>query len=296
MSSIAVVAHRGKSVGGGLEQLREVLARAGHADPLWYEVPKSRKAPKKVAKAIAKGADLIIVWGGDGTVQRCIDAVVGAGAGGDVTLGIVPAGTANLLAANLSLPTDVEAAVCVALGGTSRALDVGVVQGEHFSVMAGTGFDALMIRDADKGMKDRLGRVAYIWTGARNLRHSSAMATVTVDGDPWFEGMASCVLAANVGTILGGIEAFPEAEPDDGMLEVGVVRARTRWQWIRVMGRTVFGRAARSPLVETTRGADIGINLDRKLPYELDGGDRDSTDELHIAVKPKAVRIAVPAP
>jgi len=296
MSSLAVVAHRGKSVGGGLAELREVLARAGHPDPLWYEVPKSRKAPKAVAKAIEKGADLIVVWGGDGTVQRCVDAVVDAGAGRHVQLAIVPAGTANLLAANLSLPDDIEGAVRVALAGTSRSLDVGTVEGEGFVVMAGTGFDALMIRDADRGTKDRLGRLAYVWTGAKNLRNSEVPVRVTVDGERWFEGTASCVLAANVGTVLGGIEAFPQAEPDDGMLEVGLVRARTRWQWMRVLARTVLGQAARSPLVEVTRGSEIRIELDKKMPYQLDGGDRDPTDELRIEVKPRAVRIAVPSP
>src|SRR5207248_4582734 len=76
---VAVVAHTGKSLGGGLGELREVLAREGVAEPLWYEMRKSRKAPKCARKALAHGAEMIFVWGGDGTVQRCIDAVAGTG-------------------------------------------------------------------------------------------------------------------------------------------------------------------------------------------------------------------------
>jgi diacylglycerol kinase family enzyme len=97
MPTIAVVAHTRKSLGGGLTELGEALAQEGVTDPLWYEVKKSRKAPRYARKAQAEGAEVIFVWGGDGTVQRCIDAVAGTGA----VLAILPAGTANLLAANL---------------------------------------------------------------------------------------------------------------------------------------------------------------------------------------------------
>ena len=88
--------------------------RAGVADPLWYEVPKSRKAPKQVKRALAEGAELVLAWGGDGTVQRCIDVLAGTG----TPLAIIPAG-ANLLATNLGIPGDIEEAV-VALARRDR--------------------------------------------------------------------------------------------------------------------------------------------------------------------------------
>jgi diacylglycerol kinase (ATP) len=97
MPSIAVVAHSRKSLGGGLPELRRVLAAEGVTDPLWYEVTKSRHAARYARRAVARGAELIFVWGGDGTVQRCIDAVAGT----DSAVAILPAGTANLLAMNL---------------------------------------------------------------------------------------------------------------------------------------------------------------------------------------------------
>ena len=78
MSTVAVVAHARKSLGGGLPELREVLAREGFGEPLWYEVTKSRKAPKRARRALAEGAELILVWGGDGMVQRCVDASKGS--------------------------------------------------------------------------------------------------------------------------------------------------------------------------------------------------------------------------
>ncbi len=140
-AQIAVVAHARKSLGGGLPELREILAREGITDPIWHEVPKSRKAPKRARRAYEDGASLIFVWGGDGTVQRCIDALAGTGA----VLAILPAGTANLLAANLGVPGDLHEAVQTGLHGRRRQLDTGTVNGEHFAVMAGAGFDARMI-------------------------------------------------------------------------------------------------------------------------------------------------------
>ena len=70
MSIVAVVAHTGKSIGGGLPELRRVLAREGISDPLWYEVSKSKQAPKQVRRALARGADVIFAWGGDGLAQQ----------------------------------------------------------------------------------------------------------------------------------------------------------------------------------------------------------------------------------
>ena len=139
MTSVAVVAHARKKLGGGLTELRSVLADAGIDDPLWFEVPKSKYAPKCVRTAIDEGADLLFVWGGDGMVQRCIDAVGTE----PVVLAILPAGTGNLLAHNLGIPIDLEQAVEVGLHGARRTIDVGRVNGERFAVMAGTGLDAL---------------------------------------------------------------------------------------------------------------------------------------------------------
>ena len=152
MSRVAVVAHSGKSLGGGLPELREVLAREGVTDPLWHEVTKSRKAPKRARRALRDGAEVIFVWGGDGMVQRCVDALAGTQA----VVAILPAGTANLLASNLGIPADLAEAVWVGLHGDRRPLDTGSVNGEHFAVMAGAGFDASMIKRADRGMKDRM--------------------------------------------------------------------------------------------------------------------------------------------
>jgi YegS/Rv2252/BmrU family lipid kinase len=290
MTSVAVVAHTGKQLGGGLDELREVLAQSGVPDPLWFEVPKSKKAPKQVRRALKQGVDLVFVWGGDGMVQRGIDVLAGT----DAAIAILPAGTANLLATNLGVPKDLVAAVQVGLHGARKKIDVGVVNDEHFAVMAGAGFDALMIRDADRGLKDRAGRLAYVFSGAKNLRASRTRLRVRVDGEPWFDGQASCVLVGNVGKILGGVTAFENARPDDGRLELGVVTADGIWQWTRALARTASGHADRSPFVQTVSGRRFDIRMRDAVPYELDGGDRPAVKRLKVTVDPGAITVCVP--
>ena len=113
---VAVIAHRGKSLGGGLPALRQLLAEAGVDDLLWHEVDKSRKSPTRLCAALKAGAELVFVWGGDGMVQRCADGLAGRA----VPMAVLPAGTANLFAANLGIPDDLERAVAVGLHGQRR--------------------------------------------------------------------------------------------------------------------------------------------------------------------------------
>jgi YegS/Rv2252/BmrU family lipid kinase len=289
---VAVVAHQKKSLGGGLDELRKHLADEGHDDPLWYEVPKSRKAGKQVKRAVKDGATLVFVWGGDGMVQRCVDAL----AGSHVEVAVVPAGTANLFAANLGVPTDLAEAVRIGLYGERRRYDLGRLNGEHFAVMAGVGFDAKMIRDADRSLKDRVGRLAYVWTGVRQLNDDAVRVRIRVDGEDWFDGRAGCVLFGNVGTITGGIPAFPDARPDDGWLEVGVATAQGALQWARTLARMATGDAERSPFVKTTRGRKVSVRLGAPTVYELDGGARGTVTRLKARAVPDAITVCVPAP
>jgi YegS/Rv2252/BmrU family lipid kinase len=293
VTKIAVVANAGKSVGGGLPELRRELERNGVYEPLWIEVPKSKYAPPQVKRAIEEeGAELLFLWGGDGLVQRAIDAL--ANSGSEIPLAIVPAGTANLLATNLGIPQDIEQAVAVGLHGERRKLDVARLNGEHFAVMAGAGFDAAMIAQADGTLKDRFGRLAYVWTGSRSLRAKPFKAKIDVDGVPWYRGDASCILIGNVGRLFGGIEVFEDARPDDGRVEVGVVNAEGVSDWVRTLARTAVGQAERSPLVQSTSATKIRVNLDRKVLYEMDGGDRSKVKSFKVKVLPGAITVCVP--
>jgi diacylglycerol kinase (ATP) len=294
---VAVLAHRKKKLhGAGLDALRETLAAAGVEDPLWYEVNKSRQAPKRARAALDAGADLVLVWGGDGMTQRSVDALAGSG----VPVGLLPAGTANLLASNLGIPDRLGPAVQTALHGDRRALDLGVLTAgdgpEHFAVMAGAGFDAELVGGADRRAKARLGKLAYFRSGLSGIRGPVVDARVKVDGKPWYEGPASCVLLGNVGRITGGVPAFDDADPADGLLEVGVTTASGVLQWARTLGRMTFGRSERSPFIRITRARKVSVKLGRALPVELDGGARGGVRSFKARVAPGALIVCVPRP
>jgi diacylglycerol kinase (ATP) len=290
MTTVAVLAHAGKTLGGGLPELRRLLADEGITDPLWFEVGKSKEASRFARRARKQGAGLVFVWGGDGMVQRCVDEL----AGSDTPIAVVPAGTANLLATNLGIPADLPSAVRIGLYGGRRDLDVGNVNGERFAVMAGVGFDALMIRDAGKSLKDKVGQLAYVWTGAKHLRETSMHARIRIDGAKWFKGAASCVLVGNVGRVIGDLPVFEGAQPDDGRLDVGLVTARGLVEWARTAGRLVAGQPDASPFVQTITARRVDVRLEDEMSYELDGGDRPPTKRLKIEAEPGAITICVP--
>jgi YegS/Rv2252/BmrU family lipid kinase len=295
VSGVAVVAHSGKSLDGGLPALRKVLEREGVLDPFWFEVDKSKRAPACVQEALDRGADIVIVWGGDGMVQRSVHAMSQVARKARVPIAIVPAGTANVLASNLGIPRDLDAAVDIALHGDRRPLDVGQLNGERFAVMGGAGLDAQMIEHADGTWKRRLGRASYVVAAARHVRLPRFGVCIEVDGRTWFEGKAGCVLLGNVGRVLGGIRVFPDARPDDGRLDVGVVTAKGLAQWARALARAVTGDPTRSPFVWETRGRKVRVELDRKIRYEIDGGARGRTRVLRARVRRHAVEVCVPA-
>lgn len=290
---VAVVAHTGKMLGGGLPELRRVLAEFGVREPMWAEVAKSRKAPKRVRSALKDGAELVLVWGGDGMVQQCVSVLAGT----NVPLGILPAGTANLLATNLGVPIDIAEAVKTALHGVRLQLDVAAMNGEPFTVMGGAGFDGMMIADVDGTAKERFGRVAYVRSSIKAMSAPRTSAKIRIDGASWFDGPASCVLVANVGTLIGGLELFETASPTDGLLDVGVVVAKGPLQWARVLGRIVSHTDPdASPLVQSTMATKIDVRFAHKVRYEIDGSARGKTRHLKIHIRPGALTVCVPQP
>ena len=174
-------------------------------------------------------------------------------------------------------------------------MDVATVNGEHFAVMSGVGFDAQMIDGADSAAKEKLGKLAYVRTGVDAMRAAPVKVRIKVDGTKWFKGDASCLLVGNVGTASGGLVVFNDAELDDGVLEVGVVTADGTAQWLRVLGQAARKQADRSPFVQTTRGKKVDVRLAKKSLYELDGGSRSKVKRLRFCVKHHALNVRVPA-
>ncbi len=290
MSSIAVVANRKKLTAAVARDVRAALGRVGHADAAWIDVRRASAATPAAAKAVKNGADTVIACGGDGTVRAVAEALAGTGA----ALAVMPTGTANLFAGALRLPRQADQLMDLIIDGHRRTIDTGRCKGMTFNVMAGAGLDAALISAADRH-KERLGTFAYLRAGAREARHSTAIdTTVEVDGTVLYDGPSSCVLVGNLGKLTGGLVAFPDASPHDGMLDVGVLSATGTKQWASLMLSVARRRQHASPYACMGRGAEITVRLADRQPFELDGGAKGRARRLRFRVEPSSLVVCAP--
>ncbi|MET0740840.1 MAG: diacylglycerol kinase family protein [Candidatus Nanopelagicales bacterium] len=242
------------------------------------------------SRALSDGARVVVAVGGDGTVRACLDALVGT----EAALAIVPTGTGNLLARNLDLPDDPARALGLVISGARRTMDVGRANGEAFAVMAGSGLDALMIRDANATVKEHFGPVAYALSAVRHLRSDLVETRVRVDGEVVLDARTAMVLIGNCGRLQAGVQVFPEARPDDGRLDVAALSPRSVLDWLRVGTAVLRRRPAPDRLVRRFSGKRIDVLTRRPRAWELDGEDRPPTELLRCEVVAGALLVCGP--
>jgi YegS/Rv2252/BmrU family lipid kinase len=279
----------GGDTSGRKRDTQQALEAAG-PDVLWLETTPEDPGQGLTAKAVAEGVDLVMAQGGDGTVMACVTGLAGT----DVPLAVLPGGTGNLLATNFDIPADLEGAVDVALHGDRVRLDVAAMDDDRFVVMGGIGFDAAMLRDADPKLKERVGAVAYVVSGFRNLRRRATRFRLRLDDRPPLERTGQGVLVGNLGRLQGGLPVMPDARPDDGLLDVAVLQTRTMLDWLTLAVRVVARRRRKDPQLELFQARRIEIDCDRPQPVERDGDPAGTRDHLVVEVVPKALTLCVP--
>jgi YegS/Rv2252/BmrU family lipid kinase len=292
MTRVAVVANTKKLAKADAGRLKDALRRSGLDRTKWITIEKGSAATKATAKALDRGADVVLVCGGDGTVRAASQALVGA----DAALAVLPTGTANLFASAMNFPDDPAELVELIRGGERRTIDTGTCNGLTFNIMAGTGFDAAMIDSADDD-KERLGMVSYLRAGVKQAREREAFEMrVEVDDKNVFEGSASCVLVGNIGTLKGGVEAFPDASPTDGVLDVAVVTATGLRAWTGLMVSAVRGRQHLTRHAKMWSGRSVSVLTDSKHRFELDGGVKGTAKKFDFQVVPGSLVVCAPHP
>ncbi len=292
MKRAAVIVHPGKQ--HDLEAFRASVTAAmsehGWAEPLWRETTRDDPGERLAADAVAAGVDLVLASGGDGTITACASGVAGTG----VALGVLPSGTGNLLARNLGVPLDLHGALTVALTGTAQRLDVGLVNGRPFLVMAGLGFDAQMLAGTGEGLKRRAGWVAYALSALRHLWDRPTRVVLRADGGPWLRRWASGVIVGNVGTLQANIRLMPDALPDDGLLNVAVLTAWGVIGWLGLAADVLLTRRKSIHLRRLTC-RELIVRARRPRPWEVDGEVVGLARELRFSLSPGDLLVRVPA-
>ena len=276
-------------------QMEYEAAGTGWDPPMWFETTVDDPGHAMVGAALEAGADLVVAAGGDGTVR----VVCGGLAGTGVPVGIVPVGTGNLLVRNLGLPLDHHAAIRVALTGLDRTLNLVRVEGDglpadRFAVMAGLGLDAAVVGEAPAKLKATVGWAAYAVSVVRNLSFPAIRVDITVDDEPTVRGWVRTVLIGNVGTLHGGLSLLPDAQPDDGMLDVVAVAPRRLTDWPGLAWRVARRSPAQDDRLRTWRGRRVVVRAQKACPRQLDGDVIEMGEELRCEIEPGVLLVRFP--
>jgi diacylglycerol kinase family enzyme len=285
---------------GRRASIRSALADAGWPDPAWVETTPEDPGTGQTRAAVEAGAEVVFVLGGDGTVMAAVAGMTElAEAGGSrrAALAVLPAGTGNLLARNLGLPDDAGAGVRLATEGGRRQIDVARLIddtcGHPFVVMAGMGFDAAMVDGVPAPVKRAFGWPAYVLSGLRHVYRRRFDVTVVIDGRPPVRRRVTSVVIGNVGRLQGGVRLLAAASPDDGVLDVGLLRPKGFTGWGALATGLLLGR--RIPLgMEVLRGSRIDVRTPHEQPRQVDGDLVEPGTRLLVEVLPGLLELCVP--
>jgi diacylglycerol kinase (ATP) len=261
-------------------------------------VDRKRELRHRTARAVKRHVDVVVAVGGDGAVLQVVQELAET----EVALGIVPLGTGNLLAGNLRLPHRPDKAADVLVSGRRRHIDLGrlTIGGEEqlFAVACGIGFDAEVMKATRTSQKLRWGKLAYLASAVRQRRRVRNIAhEITLDGvEKTME--AAQVFIANFGRMGLGMEPRLHIEPDDGLLDVIVVRASgslpgllAGWEALRQgdLGESSEGHVFRA------QAREVSVESRSSRLVETDGSVVGTTP-IKASIRPGALIVIVPTP
>lgn len=266
---------------------------------MWFETTAEDTGRGQAAEAVRQGADLICPYGGDGTVRAVASGAVGSG----VPLGLLSAGTGNLLARNLKLPhRRFQDGLAAALTGQPRPIDAMRItldrsgdgqwsEPEYGVVMTGFGLDADILGGTPETLKARLSWLAYPVNGLRHIRHEHTAMTVTFDEDHPVRTEVTTVIVGSCGLLTGGVQLMPGARFDDGELDAVLIRAGGVLGWPKVVA-AVLGRSKKSSYaVERRVTRRVDLRADTPTPVEIDGDHLGDAIGVRLEVLPSALSV-----
>lgn len=277
-------ARRGKQ---GFAQAIDLL------DDLGFElitVPvKSSKSPAEYIHYYADQIDLVIVGGGDGTLNTVVNSLVEH----QLPLGILPLGTANDLARTLGLPLAIADACQVIAAGHSKAIDLGKVNGRYFFNVASLGLSVEITQQLTKGAKQRWGVLAYGLTALRVLSQTRPFhATIRANG----EELTVKTLQVAVGNGLyygGGLAISADATIDDECLDLYSLNVQHWWQIFHLLLHLPKGHQKLLPWVSTLKAQSIEVITRKARDINTDGEITTHTP-ANFTVVPRILEVFIP--
>lgn len=268
---------------------------SGWSDPIWYETSVEDPGHGQANAALHEEVDLIIAAGGDGTVRAVCEEVARTG----VAVGVLPHGTGNLLARNLGIPLNIRDALDVAFGGQDRAIDLSTLKTDSgtnttFLVMAGLGMDAAIMTGVNDQLKSKVGWLAYFVSGVKAARFPAMKVQISVDDGEFKKFRARTVVVGNVGFLQGGIPLLPDAQIDDGLLDVVVLAPKRFIGWLAIIVRVVGRQKRTNERLDRLTGRTIVIKAEKTMPMQLDGDPVGEGKEIRADVQPGVLLVRVP--
>ncbi|MDR5709349.1 MAG: diacylglycerol kinase family lipid kinase [Armatimonadota bacterium] len=243
--------------------------------------------------ASALDCDGILAVGGDGTCNEVANGLLRASSAPARFLAPLPVGTANDFATCMGVPGEPEAAARALVGGRLRRIDVGWVNGRFFLTIAGCGFDAEVARRVNQWPKLLGGKGMYV----AGIFHQLAAfrpvrMEISMDQRVWIQP-TFMLAAGNLPCYAGGLRMCPEARPDDGWLEVVLVREVSRVEVVRLLPRLLDGSHVRHPKVEVMRAKEVEVRSIIPVAVHADG-EFVGTTPARFTIHPQTLEVLLP--
>ena len=282
----------------------------------WLSTSEEDAGQEATRDAIDGGASVVLAAGGDGTVRAVAEALRDS----KVPIALLPSGTGNLLARNLNLNlSNMDASVEAAFSGRDHPIDLGIAtitrpdgssELHVFLVMAGIGLDAKMIAKTNPRLKKAVGWLAYVDAGMRALPELEPVRVrYRLDGLAEKSMTAHTLIVGNCGSLPGGILLLPDAQPDDGILDIAALKPRGRFGWLRVWNKIAWENgvlrksAAGRMIIDLTadvrdvayfRGARLQAKFEIPEEFQLDGDEFGMVTKIDCTTDAGGLIVKVP--
>ena len=253
-------------------------------------------------KAWEDGATHIVACGGDGTIMSVVNGLGHAMEEKNIKgddeaaplLSIIPGGTANLIAAALDIPHDVEKSVSIAVAGENKVIDLGRCGPHLFALGVGLGLTERLVSQASTKQKETLGKAAYALAMLKELGAKPVTFTIKRDDKKSHRKRGVAIVIANAGEIGGALKFAPDAKMDDGLLDICILHRFYLRDVLRLIWNMLLGRVREDRAVSFYHAKRVEIRSNPPLDLQVDGEVVDLQTPLVCEVVPRGLKVRVP--